>query len=68
MKIEISGLSTVETDGEAVVLKANSPDDTNSIQEPAKIVPVTEKVDGLGTNFTRTFPPYSITILELKAK
>jgi alpha-N-arabinofuranosidase len=68
VKIEISGLSTVETDGEAVVLKANSPDDTNSIQEPAKIVPVTEKVDGLGTNFTRTFPPYSITILELKAK
>jgi alpha-N-arabinofuranosidase len=68
VKIEISGLSAVEADGEAVVLKANSPDDTNSIQEPAKIVPVTEKVDGLGTNFTRTFPPYSITILELKAK
>jgi alpha-N-arabinofuranosidase len=68
VKIEISGLSAVEAEGEAVVLKANSPDDTNSIQEPAKIVPVTEKVDGLGTSFTREFPPYSITVLELKAK
>jgi alpha-L-arabinofuranosidase len=68
VKIEISGASSVEAEGEAVVLKANSPDDTNSIQEPMKIVPVTEKVEGLGADFTREFPPYSITILELKAK
>ena len=67
VKIEISG-SSIASKGTAVVLKADHPDDTNSIQEPAKIVPVTEKVKGLGTNFTRTFPPYSITILELKAK
>ena len=68
VKIEISGAASVEVEGEAVVLKANSPDDTNSIQEPDKIVPVTEKVDGLGTDFTREFPPCSITILELKTK
>ena len=67
VKIEISG-SSIASKGTAVVLKADHPDDTNSISEPAKIVPVTEKVKGLGTNFTRTFPPYSITILELKAK
>jgi alpha-N-arabinofuranosidase len=35
---------------------------------PKTIVPATEKADGLGTDFTRTFPPYSITILELQAK
>jgi len=68
VKVEISGAAAIEAEGEAVVLKADSPDDTNSIQEPDKIVPVTEKVDGLGTDFTREFPPYSITILELKAK
>ena len=68
VRIEIGGASSVEAEGKAVVLKGNSPDDTNSIQEPMKIVPVTEKVDGLGTDFTREFPPYSITILELKAK
>ena len=66
--IQISGASSVETEGEALVLKANAPDDTNSIQEPVKIAPITEKIDGLGTDFTREFPPYSITILELKAK
>jgi alpha-L-arabinofuranosidase len=66
--VEINGIAAVEPEAEAIVLKANSPDDTNSIEEPAKIVPVTETVDGLGTDFTREFPPYSITILELKAK
>jgi alpha-L-arabinofuranosidase len=68
VKIEITGAATVESKGTATVLKANSPTDTNSIKEPVKIIPVTEKVSGLGANFTRTFPPYSITVLELKAK
>ena len=48
VKIAISGAVAVEPEGTATVLKANSPDDTNSIQEPTKIVPVTEKADGLG--------------------
>jgi alpha-N-arabinofuranosidase len=68
VNVKIGGLTSVEAGGEAIVMKADSPDDTNSIQEPKKVVPVTEKVDGLGTDFTREFPPYSITILELKAK
>jgi len=68
VKIQISGAAAVEAEGTAIVLKADRPDDTNSIQEPARIIPVTKKVDGLGTEFTREFPPYSITVLELKAK
>ena len=50
------------------MLGAASPDDTNSSTEPTKIVPVTSSVDGLGSSFTREFPPYSITILELRGK
>jgi len=68
VKIEISGASAVEPEGTAIVMKAKSPDDTNSLQEPTKIVPITEPANGLGTNFTREFPAYSITVLELKAK
>ena len=66
--VEISGATSVAAKGSAIVLKADKLDDTNSLLEPTKIVPVTEKVKGLGTNFTRTFPPYSITILALKTK
>jgi alpha-N-arabinofuranosidase len=68
VKVEITGVPAVDPEGTAMVLKANSPDDTNSLLEPTKIVPVTESVDGLGTEFTREFPPYSITVLELKTK
>jgi alpha-N-arabinofuranosidase len=64
--VEISGVAGIDAKGEAVVLSADAPDATNSITEPNKIVPVTTKVDGLGTNFIRTFPPYSITVLRMK--
>ena len=68
VKIEISGVKAIAAWGTATVLKAENRDATNSIDDPEKVVPVTEKVKGLGTRFTRTFPPCSITILELEAK
>ena len=68
VKIEIGGVTGVAAKGTAIVLKAKKPSDTNSIKEPKKIVPVTGKARGLGTDFTRTFPPYSITVLELQTR
>ncbi len=68
VRMELNGIAGVERKGEAVVMSSASPEDTNSITEPAKIVPVTAAVDGLGTNFTRSFPAYSVTILRIKAK
>ena len=66
--LKISGVNNVEAAAQSVVMSASSPDDTNSIKEPKKIAPVTANVDGLGADFTRDFPPYSISILELKTK
>ena len=63
-----SGVGSVASKGVATVLKAKQPTDTNSLEEPKKIVPVIEKAKRLGTDFTRTFPPYSITVLELQTK
>ncbi len=68
VKIEISGVKSVAAKGTAIVLKAAKRDETNSIKDPKHIVPETEKVKGLGASFTRTFPPCSITVLELQAK
>ncbi|HEX5399466.1 MAG TPA: alpha-L-arabinofuranosidase C-terminal domain-containing protein [Verrucomicrobiae bacterium] len=68
VNIQITGAPRIEPEGEAVVLQANSPDDTNSIEQPRNIVPHTETVRGLSANFTHEFPPYSITVLELKTK
>ena len=68
INIQINGAKSVRSKGEAVVLSANKLDDTNSITEPSKVVPRTEKVDGLGANFAREFPPYSVTVLKVRTK
>lgn len=68
VNVAINGAKSVHAKGEAVVLAGNKLDDTNSITEPTKFVPRTEKVSGLGANFTREFPAYSVTVLKLKTK
>ena len=68
IKIQLSGAQSINAQGEAVVLAADSLDATNSLTEPNKVIPRTEKVDGLGADYTREFPAYSITILKLKSK
>ncbi len=66
--IQINGAPKIEPEGEAVSLTASSPNDTNSLEQPQKVVPRAEKAGNLSANFTREFPPYSITVLKLKTK
>jgi alpha-N-arabinofuranosidase len=66
--VKISGRGKISAKGTMIELSASSPTDVNSIAEPKKIAPVTTKVDGLGAKFTRTFPPYSITVLQISGK
>ena len=68
VRMEIGGVAGVDAKGESIVLQASAAEDTNSITEPTKIVPVAKPVDDFGGNFTRTFPPYSITVLRMNAK
>jgi alpha-N-arabinofuranosidase len=68
VKIDVTGVKTVTPAASSVVLKADKPEDTNSITEPEKIVPVTAKIKGLGKSFSRSFPAYSITVLQIETK
>jgi hypothetical protein len=42
--------------------------DLNTITEPEKIIATKSKADSLGTDFARTYPPYSASVLILKGK
>jgi alpha-N-arabinofuranosidase len=66
--IQINGAPKMKPEGELVSLAGKSLDDTNSLENPRKIVPRTEKASGLSANFTREFPAYSVTILKLKTR
>jgi alpha-N-arabinofuranosidase len=68
VKISVTGTKHIAAEGLVTALKAASREETNSLNDPQHVVPVTEKVNGLGASFTRTFPPCSITVLELDPK
>ena len=68
VNVQFDDTTKINSKAEAVVLSASSPTDTNLINEPNKLVPHTETVRGLSANFTREFPPYSVTVLKLKTK
>ena len=68
VKIEVNGVKSISSRGTATVLKAANRNETNTLKDPQHVVPVTERVKGFGTSFTRTFPPCSITVLELQSK
>ena len=66
--IQINGAKKVASRGLLLVLTSGQPEDTNTLEDPAKVVPVTTKIKGLGTSFTRTFAPYSINVLQLETQ
>jgi alpha-N-arabinofuranosidase len=68
INVQINGAKTINSKGQAVVLAGQALDDTNSIDQPDKVVPRTEKVDGLSASFIREFPAFSVTVLKLKSK
>ena len=47
---------------------AASPDETNAIDQPARVLPVTRTLSGIVPSFTHTFPPHSITVLRFEQK
>jgi len=58
----------VESQGTLVTIGSAKPDDTNTIDEPQKVVPVTTEVKGLGKSFSRVFPAYSVTVVQLQVR
>lgn len=68
VKINLEGVSGIEPEATMVVVKGNKPEDTNSITEPENIVPVTSAIKGIKPSFTKTFDPYSVSIIEIKTR
>jgi alpha-N-arabinofuranosidase len=67
LKIEISGVAALASKGSAITLAGN-PDDSNSITQPKRIVPITKTVRGVKPGFVYTMSPNSIVVLKLKSR
>ena len=66
LSLVLTGITKTAREGNSWTLKADDPTATNSITDPQKIIPIEAPVRGLGKTTTRTFPPYSITILQFE--
>jgi len=67
LNIEINGAASLASKGTAITL-TGTPDDSNSITQPKKVVPVTKIVRGVKSAFTYTLLPHSIVVLKLKER
>ena len=68
MHVKITGVSSIESTGQIGEVKGTDPLELNTITDREKVVSTMSKADGLGADFTRTFAPYSATVLILKGK
>lgn len=66
IQIKLKGDVKVSKDATLVVIKGQKADDTNTITDPVRIVPVTSQIKGISTSFKQKLPPYSVNIYQLQ--
>ena len=66
IKIVLEGVSNVSPEATNIVITSSKPDDTNTIIDPEKIIPVTTKEKIKGKRFNKSLPPYSVTVIQLQ--
>ncbi len=67
LAIDLQGVREVERTATAEVL-SGQPRDVNTLAEPTKVAPRRVKIEAAGPKFVHDFPPYSVSVLRLRAK
>jgi alpha-L-arabinofuranosidase len=64
--ISMTGLTRVSSQAKAVVLTSTSPQDTNTLTDPTRVVPRHRTLKGIAPTFDVTLEPNSINVLEIQ--
>jgi hypothetical protein len=56
--ITVNGISGIQPNGKTVVLTSGSPQDTNTLSNPEKVVPSTRPAHGMGNDFNFIRPEF----------
>ena len=68
LTILLDGASTVEKKGKESLLSATNTQETNTIDDPERVVPVEHELRDLSSSFVHTLPAYSIQVLQIHAR
>jgi alpha-N-arabinofuranosidase len=66
IQVKLKGDAKVSKEAALVVIKGQKPEDTNTITDPVRIVPVTSQIKGISTSFKQKLAPYSVNIYQLQ--
>ncbi len=66
--IDINSAKEIVANGQEIVLTSAKVTDTNSIDNPENVIPVTSVAKGLSNHFTYNFKPHSVTVLKIMTK
>ncbi len=66
VQINLNGINKLSPSATLVVIKSDKPEDTNTITDPEKIIPVSSKIKGIAPVFTRTLDAYFVSIIQLQ--
>jgi alpha-N-arabinofuranosidase len=68
VQIRLNGVSNVKRDATLVTLQGRTPEDTNSINDPKHILPVSSTIRNAAASFEHTMPAYSIQVLDIETQ
>ncbi len=68
VRIYLKGIPEVQSDAQLTTLRGNTPEETNSIADPGRILPVVSTIHIAGASFEHTMPPYSIQVFDIRPK
>jgi alpha-L-arabinofuranosidase len=65
VEIKLTGATNVHSKATVTTLSGKTSQETNSITEPTRIVPVVSSIANAGATFSHTLPRYSIQVLDI---
>jgi alpha-N-arabinofuranosidase len=68
VRIQFKGVTAVDKDAQLTTLRGNTPEETNSITDPRRILPASSAIHNAAASFEHTVPAYSIQALDIKGR
>ena len=67
-EIQLDGAARIGATGRHIVIRAENPNDENTLEKPHRIVPQEQPLPGTAGRFTVTLPPQSVNVLSIPAE
>jgi alpha-N-arabinofuranosidase len=64
--INLDGIKRVAPSATVFVIKGDKPEDTNTITDPEKIIPIKSEITGIDRSFNYSMDAYSVNIIQLQ--